>query len=74
MTARPEQIAGWLRLAYPDNEAMQVSHETIYRALYVQARGSLKRELTGTCAAAARAGMPARSPQRARARASSPRW
>ena len=43
----PEQIAGWLRLAYPDNEAMQVSHETIYRALYVQARGSLKRELAG---------------------------
>jgi IS30 family transposase len=42
----PEQIAGWLRLAYPDNEAMQVSHETIYRALYVQARGALKRELT----------------------------
>jgi IS30 family transposase len=43
----PEQIAGWLRLAYPDNEAMQVSHETIYRALYLQARGALKRELTG---------------------------
>jgi IS30 family transposase len=43
----PEQIAGWLRLRYPDNEAMQVSHETIYRALYIQARGSLKRELTG---------------------------
>ena len=42
----PEQIAGWLRLAYPDNEAMQVSHETIYRALYVQARGTLKRELS----------------------------
>jgi IS30 family transposase len=42
----PEQIAGWLRLCYPDNEAMQVSHETIYRALYVQARGTLKRELT----------------------------
>ena len=42
----PEQIAGWLRLAYPDNEAMQVSHETIYRALYVQGRGELKRELT----------------------------
>jgi IS30 family transposase len=42
----PEQIAGWLRLSYPDNEAMHVSHETIYRALYVQARGALKRELT----------------------------
>jgi IS30 family transposase len=42
----PEQIAGWLRIEYPDNEQMQVSHETIYRALYVQARGSLKRELT----------------------------
>jgi IS30 family transposase len=42
----PEQIAGWLRIRYPDNEAMQVSHETIYRALYVQARGTLKRELT----------------------------
>ena len=42
----PEQIAGWLRVSYPDNEAMQVSHETIYRALYVQARGTLRRELT----------------------------
>ena len=42
----PEQIAGWLKIEYPDNEAMQVSHETIYRALYVQARGTLKRELS----------------------------
>lgn len=42
----PEQIAGWLRLSYPDNEAMQLSHETIYRALYVQGRGALRRELT----------------------------
>jgi IS30 family transposase len=42
----PEQIAGWLRIEYPDNEAMQVSHETIYRSLYIQARGTLKRELT----------------------------
>jgi len=41
----PEQIAGWLKHEYPDNEAMQVSHETIYRSLYVQARGVLKREL-----------------------------
>ena len=42
----PQQISGWLRLAHPDNEQMQISHETIYRALYVQARGSLARELT----------------------------
>jgi IS30 family transposase len=42
----PQQISGWLRLSYPDNDEMQVSHETIYRALYVQARGSLRRELT----------------------------
>ncbi|MGB5630911.1 MAG: IS30 family transposase [Woeseiaceae bacterium] len=41
----PEQIAGWLKREYPDNEAMQVSHETIYKALYIQARGALKKEL-----------------------------
>jgi IS30 family transposase len=42
----PQQIAGWLRLEYPDNEQMRVSHEAIYRSLYVQSRGTLKRELT----------------------------
>ncbi len=42
----PQQIAGWLRVSYPDNELMQVSHETIYRALFVQSRGALSRELT----------------------------
>jgi IS30 family transposase len=41
----PEQISGWLKRRYPDNEAMGVSHETIYRTLFVQARGALKREL-----------------------------
>lgn len=41
----PEQIAGWLRRAYPDNASRQVSHETIYRTLYIQARGDLKKEL-----------------------------
>lgn len=41
----PEQIAGWLTRTYPDNEAYQVSHETIYRSLFIQARGALKREL-----------------------------
>ena len=42
----PEQIAGWLVSTYPEDATMQVSHETIYRSLYVQARGALKRELT----------------------------
>jgi IS30 family transposase len=41
----PEQIAGWLKQTYPDDENHQVSHETIYRSLYIQARGALKKEL-----------------------------
>jgi len=41
----PEQIAGWLKHTYPDDEAFQVSHETIYRSLFIQARGVLKKEL-----------------------------
>ena len=41
----PEQIAGWLKQTYPDNENLQVSHETIYRTLFIQARGALKKEL-----------------------------
>lgn len=41
----PEQIAGWLKEKYPDDKAMQVSHETIYRSLFIQARGVLKKEL-----------------------------
>ena len=39
----PQQIAGWLRQAYPDDPAMQVSHETIYLSLFVQSRGVLKK-------------------------------
>ena len=42
----PEQIAGWLKRTYPDDESCQVSHETIYRSLFIQARGALKKELT----------------------------
>jgi len=41
----PEQIAGWLKRAYPENENRQVSHETIYKSLFIQARGALKKEL-----------------------------
>ena len=41
----PEQISGWLKTQYPDDESMRVSHETIYRSLFIQARGALKKEL-----------------------------
>ena len=41
----PDQIAGWLKKAHAGNERLQVSHETIYRSLFIQARGVLKREL-----------------------------
>lgn len=41
----PEQIAGWLRVAHPDDDTMWISTETIYRSLFIQARGVLKQEL-----------------------------
>ena len=41
----PEQIAGWLKRTHPEDESCHVSHETIYRSLFVQARGVLKKEL-----------------------------
>lgn len=41
----PEQVAGWLKRTYPDDASRQVSHETIYRTLYIQSRGALKHEL-----------------------------
>ena len=41
----PEQIAGWLQRTYPGAERYQVPHETIYRSLFIQARGALKKEL-----------------------------
>jgi len=41
----PRQIAGWLKRTYPSDENDQVSHETIYRTLFIQARGALKKEL-----------------------------
>lgn len=41
----PEQIAGWLKCHHPEDETLHVSHETIYRSLFVQSRGVLKKEL-----------------------------
>ena len=42
----PQQIAGWLKTTFPDDAEMQVSHETIYRTLFIQSRGALRKELT----------------------------
>jgi IS30 family transposase len=41
----PEQISGWLKWQFPKQEGLRVSHETIYRSLFLQARGALKKEL-----------------------------
>ena len=43
----PEQVSGWLKNQYPKDESLRVSHETIYRSLFIQARGVLKKELIG---------------------------
>ncbi len=63
----PEQIAGWLKRSYPDEEAYHVSHETIYRSLFVQARGVLKKELMQHL----RTGRPIRRSRHATAKADS---
>ncbi len=41
----PEQISGWLKSTYPEDETLRVSHETIYKSIFVQTRGVLKKEL-----------------------------
>src|SRR5580700_8863317 len=46
----PEQISGWLKAQYPDDEGMHVTHETIYRSLFIQARGALKKGANGSLA------------------------
>jgi DNA-binding CsgD family transcriptional regulator len=46
----PEQLAGWLRLAYPDDPTMRISHETIYLSRYLPHRGALPGALRGVCA------------------------
>ena len=55
----PQQIAHRLRIEYPDDESMRVSHEAIYQALYIQGRGALRRELT----ACLRTGRALRAPR-----------
>ena len=60
----PEQIAHRLRIEYPDDETMRISHEAIYQALYVQGRGALSRELT----ACLRTGRALRVPRERRRR------
>ena len=64
----PQQISGWLRREHPDTACMQVSHETIYRSLFIQARGVLKKELmahlrTRRSMRRARAGLGKESPR-----------
>jgi IS30 family transposase len=44
----PEQVSGWLKTTYPEDAQMQISHETIYKSLFIQARGALKKELLAT--------------------------
>ncbi|WP_438820127.1 IS30 family transposase, partial [Burkholderia lata] len=63
----PEQIANRLRIDFPDDESMRISHEAIYQALYIQGRGALKRELVGCL----RTGRALRVP---RARAQAKAW
>jgi IS30 family transposase len=59
----PQQIAGWLRIEYADRPEMWVSHETIYQAIYLQARGNLRAELTRQVAL--RSGRAQRKPRAA---------
>ena len=62
----PEQIAGRLKLEYPDQPEMQVSTETIYQSLYVQARGALQRDLTRCLRTGRAVRKPCRNPGNAR--------
>src|SRR5699024_2703182 len=65
----PEQISHRLKIDFPDDESMRISHEAIYQSLYIEGRGALKRELV----AALRTGRALRKP-RARACPASSSW
>jgi len=60
----PEQIAGWLKHLFTSHEEYHVSHETIYRSLYIQARGALRRSCWSTCAVRAPCGALVITPKR----------
>ena len=67
----PEQISNRLRIDFPDDESMRISHEAIYQALYIQGRGALRRELVD-CLRTGRALRVPRARTRSEARSSSP--
>ncbi len=54
----PEQISGWLKREFPADEGLRASHETIYRSLFVQTHGVLKKELIGHLRAVRRMRQP----------------
>lgn len=68
----PEQISHTLRVDYPSDESMRVSTETIYQALYVQARGGLKREIADALRTGRTRRKPRRSPEQRRERFTDP--
>lgn len=70
----PVQIAGWLKQRSGGQEEHQVSHETIYRSLFIQARGALKRSSWRTCAIRARCAALAITRRRRPIMASSQTW
>jgi IS30 family transposase len=59
----PQQISGWLKQEFPTHQDMQISHEAIYRSLFIQTRGVLKKELTAQLRTARRMRQP-QEPQR----------
>ena len=70
----PEQISNRLRVDFPHNESMRISHEAIYQAAYVQGRGALRRELGGVWAnRASFAGAAGTNPEATQARSLLPR-
>ena len=69
----PEQISNRLRIDFPHNESMRISHEAIYQALYVQGRGALRRELVACLRTGERCESPEPGPSGGAASSSVPR-